>query len=102
MNAAELMDAHTLELLEFNKVRELVAGYAACSLGKELARQIEPGTEGQMIRAELALGSEMVAALGLGQTPPFSGLHDVRLLARRAAIGATLAAEQLLEVAETL
>ena len=33
------MDAHTLELLEFHKVRELLAGYAACSLGKELARQ---------------------------------------------------------------
>ena len=32
-----LMDAHTLELLEFNKVRELLAGYAASSLGKDLA-----------------------------------------------------------------
>ena len=30
------MDAHTLELLEFNKVRELVAGYAACALGKDV------------------------------------------------------------------
>ncbi len=32
------MDAHTLELLEFAKVLELVAGYASCSLGKDLAR----------------------------------------------------------------
>src|SRR5207253_8063636 len=49
-----------------------------------------------------ALVSEMADALGQGQSPPFGGLHDVRLLARRAAIGAMLAAEQLLEVAETL
>ncbi len=96
------MDAHTLELLEFHKVRELLAGYAACSLGKELALQVEPGTDAGTIAAELALVTEMVEALGQGQSPPFGGLHDVRLLVRRAAIGAMLTAEQLLEVADTL
>ena len=44
----------------------------------------------------------MTRALGEGQGPPFGGLHDVRLLARRAAIGSMLTAEQLLEVADTL
>src|ERR1700736_4179923 len=102
MNDTVIMDAHTLELLEFGKVRELLAGYAACSLGKELAHQVEPATDADGIRAELVLVSEMVEALGQGQFPPFGGLHDVRLLARRAAIGAMLTAEQLLEVADTL
>jgi len=96
------MDAHTLELLQFNKVRELVAGYAASSLGAELARQIEPSTDLEAIRQELNLVTEMSTALGLGQAPPFAGLHDVRLLARRAAIGTMLTAEQLLEVGESL
>jgi DNA mismatch repair protein MutS2 len=96
------MDAHTLELLEFDKVRELLAGYAACSLGKELARQLEPGTDAAAIRAEIALVSELADALGQGLAPPFAGLHDVRLTVRRAAIGAQLTAEQLLEAAETL
>lgn len=96
------MDVHTLGLLEFDKVRELLAGYSACSLGKELARQLEPGTELERIRAELALVSEVAEALGLGLTPPFGGLHDVRLIVRRAAIGAALSAEQLLQVADTL
>ena len=74
------MDAHTLELLEFDKVRELLAGYAACSLGKDLARQVEPrGRRWTKVRAELALVTEMVEALGQGQAPPFGGLHDVRL-----------------------
>jgi DNA mismatch repair protein MutS2 len=100
--ATVLMDAHTLELLEFGKVRELLAGYAACSLGKELARQVEPLTDAERIRTELALVSEMVEAVGLGQSPPFGGLHDVRLTVRRAAIGSMLTVEQLLEVAETL
>jgi DNA mismatch repair protein MutS2 len=102
MNATVSMDAHTLELLEFGKVRELLAGYAFSSLGKELARHLEPLTDADKIRSELALVGEMVEALGHGQTPPFVGLHDVRLVVRRAAIGATLAVEQLLEVADTL
>ena len=88
------MDAHTLELLEFHKIRELVASYAYCSLGKDLALQAEPSTDADAIRAELALVSEMVEVLGQGQSPPFSGLTDVRLLSRRAAIGAMLTADQ--------
>ncbi len=96
------MDAHTLDLLEFGKIREIVAGYAACSLGKELARQIEPGFDLQTIRNEQALVTEMSEAISEGQSPPFGGLRDVRLLVRRAAIGSMLTAEQLLEVSETL
>jgi DNA mismatch repair protein MutS2 len=96
------MDAHTLDLLGFDKIRELLAGYAASSLGADLARQLEPSTDPAVIRQELTLTTEMVEALGLGQTPPFAGLHDVRLLARRAAIGTMLSAEQLVEVAESL
>src|SRR5262249_7593727 len=71
-------------------------------LGKELARQLEPSTDAPKIRAELALVSEMADALGQGMSPPFGGLHDVRLTVRRAAIGAALTAEQLLELADTL
>src|SRR5262245_47096172 len=100
--ASPIHDAHTLELLEFDKVRELLAGYAACSLGKERASSVEPGTEAGKIRHELALVTEMATALGEGQAPPFAGLHDVRLTLRRAAIGAQLSVEQLLEVADTL
>jgi DNA mismatch repair protein MutS2 len=96
------MDAHTLELLEFHKIRERVASYAFCSLGKELALQAEPGTNADTIRGELALVTEMVEALDQGHSPPFAGLSDVRMLARRAAIGAMLSADQLLEVAAAL
>src|SRR5262249_58395021 len=96
------MDPHTLDLLEFDKVREVLSGYAASSLGKELARRLGPSTEAEKIRKDLALVSEMTTALGLGQAPPFGGLHDVRLLVRRAGIGSMLTAEQLLEVSDTL
>jgi DNA mismatch repair protein MutS2 len=99
---AALMDAHTLELLGFDKLRALLATYTASSLGRDLAQQIEPGTDADAIRKEISLTSQMVEAIGLNQSPPFAGLHDVRLLARRAAIGTMLTAEQLIEVAEAL
>ena len=62
MNEMVEMDLHTLELLEFGKVRELLSGYAASSLGKELARQLEPSLDADAIRAELTLTTEMVDA----------------------------------------
>jgi DNA mismatch repair protein MutS2 len=96
------MDPHTLELLEFDKIRERLAGFAACSLGKELSRALQPLSDAERIRGELALVSEMVEALAQGHAPPFGGLHDIRLTVRRAQIGAMLSAEQLLEIAETL
>jgi DNA mismatch repair protein MutS2 len=96
------MDAHTLELLEFHKVRELLAGHAASSLGQDLARQVEPSADPRAIQTEQSLVTEMVWALEMDQPPPLAGLRDVRILARRAAIGSMLTAEQLLEVAATL
>ena len=78
------MDAHTLELLEFHKVCELVAGYASGSLGREAARALAPSTDLEAVRQGLALVSEMVMALGLGQSPPLAGVHDIRLTVRRA------------------
>jgi len=96
------MDAHTLELLEFGKLRAIVAEYAATSLGKERATSIEPSTDVEFIRHELVLVNEMIEVLGHGRSPSFGGVHDVRLLVRRAAIGSMLTAEQLLQVADTL
>src|SRR4051812_44300898 len=97
-----LMDAHTLDLLEFDKVRELLAGYAATSLGKELVQALEPSTDLAKVRADLQLVTEMTEALVVGMTPPFGGLRDVRMLVRRAAIGSMLTAPELLDVKDAL
>jgi len=96
------MDAHTLELLGFDKLRALLAGYTASSLGADLAKQIEPSTELAVVRKEISLVTEMVDALAREQPPPFAGLRDVRLVARRAGLGTMLTAEQLIDVAEAL
>src|SRR4051812_9063706 len=96
------MDSHALSVLEFTKVINLVAGYSATSMGRELVERIEPVTDRAEIQSRLALVSEMVHVLGQGHTPPLSGVTDVRLLVRRASIGSMLTAEQLQDVASVL
>jgi DNA mismatch repair protein MutS2 len=96
------MDSHTLELLEFKKIRTLLAARAACSLGKAAATGIEPGVEPGEIHARQSLTTEMVEALGSSLKPPFGGLHDIRHLARRASKESVLEAEELAETVETL
>ncbi|WP_435017548.1 endonuclease MutS2 [Tundrisphaera sp. TA3] len=96
------MDAHTLELLEFDKVRALVAAQAACSLGKDAALRMEPSIDPGEIRNRQALTTEMADALASGLTPPFGGLHDIRAVVRRAQVGGMLAAEDFAVIVETL
>jgi len=96
------MDAHTLELLDFDKIRGLVATYAACSLGKDAARRLEPGTDPGIVRHQQALTTEMAEALASGLSPPLGGLHDIRANVRRAQVGATLTPEELAETVEVL
>jgi DNA mismatch repair protein MutS2 len=96
------MDTHTLELLEFDKIRALVAARAACSLGKGSALGMEPSVEPGEIRSRQALTTEMTEALASGLTPPFGGLHDIRPQVRRAQTGAMLDAEELAQAVETL
>jgi DNA mismatch repair protein MutS2 len=96
------MDTHTLEILEFDRIRGLLASYAACSLGKEAARALEPSRDPAEVHARLALTTEMADALAAGVSPPLGGVHDIRAAVRRAATGATLAPEELAEVVEVL
>lgn len=96
------MDAHTLELLEFSKIREIVAGYAMTTLGKELARSLRPSTDLDALRQAHLEVTEMVEALLANQAPPLGGLSDIRLLVRRASIGSMLSASELLQVKEVL
>jgi DNA mismatch repair protein MutS2 len=96
------MDQHTLDLLDFAKIRELVAFRAACSLGKDAARSLEPVGDPAEIHSRIALTTEMVEALNCGLHPPFGGLHDIRRNVARAQVGSMLEAEELAEIVETL
>ncbi len=96
------MDTHTLELLEFEKIRVLVAARAACSLGKDCASRMEPSRDPGEIQHRQLQTTEMADALTSGLNPPFGGLHDIRADVRRAQIDATLSPEELAQIVESL
>ncbi len=100
--ASVAFDLHTLELLQFPKIREMTASYCFTSLGKERAFQMNWVDSFDVLRDEILLVTEMVKSLSLDQAPPFAGLSDIRLLARRASIGSQLTAEQLLQISDAL
>jgi DNA mismatch repair protein MutS2 len=96
------MDPHTLNLLEFSKVRDLVTGYTVTSLGKELVQKLEPLKDIERITHQINLVTEMAEALSAKHIPPLSGVSDIRLLLRRASIGSSLTATELNQVKEVL
>ncbi|MFO0815171.1 MAG: DNA strand exchange inhibitor protein [Gemmatales bacterium] len=95
-------DSHTLELLEFGKIRDLVAGYTVTSLGKELAHKLEPLSQLEQIEKQISLVTEMTEALSARHVPPLSGVSDVRLLLRRATIGSSLTPTEINQVKDVL
>lgn len=96
------MDKHTLELLEYDKVRAIVASYAGSTLGKELASELQPLVDADAIELELRLTTEMVEALQAKLTPPLGGLRDVRQPVKRAQLGVLLEIDQLLDIRDVL
>ena len=95
-------DAHSLRVLEFDRIIALLAERAASTLGAERARALLPspvtafGREGQQETAEARL---VAARHGL---MPLGGIHDVRPLLVRAEIGQSLTPHDLLNLASTL
>src|SRR5271157_5661766 len=81
------MDTHTLDLLEFAKIRTLLAARTACSLGKEAALGLQPVSDLAEIHDRQVLTTEMVEARRSGLSPPLGGLHDIRAHVRRAQVG---------------
>lgn len=96
------MDAHTLEKLDFNRIRELLSQGAQCGLGQELARRVQPSRRSSQVLLwleQLRQFSRWVDAHGL---PPFGGIRDVRALVKKAVPPARLEPEEFADLASTL
>jgi DNA mismatch repair protein MutS2 len=96
------LDERTLHSLEYDKIRELVAAQAACSLGKQRARALMPSADAEAIEGGLREAAEARALMGKLGPFPFGGLTDVSPLVARARIGAVLEGEELNRVQDAL
>jgi DNA mismatch repair protein MutS2 len=97
------MPADSLRLLEFGKVKRLLAAYAVTSRGKRLAEGLEPMPVLRDAAYAVQETSEMARAMAGSFTLPIGPVEDVSLTADRArAGGAPLEPQALWRVAECL
>jgi DNA mismatch repair protein MutS2 len=95
------LHAATMNALEFPKVQQALASYAACQLGKELAQALKPLASVTLIKQAQKETTEAKAIIRRGVAIPFGGIVDVRYLLRRAENGGVLRPDDLTAIAQT-
>jgi DNA mismatch repair protein MutS2 len=96
------VDNKSLEMLEFHRIREILAGFTSFSSSRELALNLEPLFDYDRISQLLQQSAE--ARHLLAEEPAFSigGAHDIREAARTAVLGKILEPLTLVEIQQTL
>jgi len=91
-----------LQVLEYDRLLEKLAGYANSTAGAELCLAIKPMAEQSDLRLALAQTSEMRAILDFDQAIPLGAFPDLRpLLKKLAMAGSSLSSESLVAIAQT-
>jgi len=96
------MDEKTLHLLEFDRVLDRLADYAAFSASEELARGLRPLTLLEKVQERLALTREARLLLSVNDSISLGGSRDIRPQVDLAAHGGVLTAAELLDIKNTL
>ena len=96
------MNERALRVLEFTKIRDMLAGYALSDPGKEKCRNLAPLDDFTEVNRALDETEEAVATLAYVGGNPLISFNDVSEYLSLAEKGSTLSQKALLSVAETL
>ncbi|OGO44522.1 MAG: hypothetical protein A2Z05_00900 [Chloroflexi bacterium RBG_16_60_22] len=96
------MDEKSLEMLEFPRIREILAGYTSFSASRELATSLRPQADYQEISRLLSQTAEARSLLTLDRGFSIGGVLDVRETVKMASLQGILEPPSLLEVQQTL
>ncbi len=97
------MNQHTLDILEYDKIRELLVSYTASGLGAKLAQEIQPLTDLHRIERLIAETTELKRLLSPDRYLPLGGLHDLFPILEKLDEGADiLVIEEIMSVKDTL
>jgi len=91
-----------LELLEFHKVRETLAGFTSFSASRELALNLVPLLDEEKVRLRLNESAEARRLLSLSPDTDVGEVTDIRETVKMAALGKVLPPKSLLEIQKTL
>ena len=97
------MDGDIERILEFDKIKGIIAGYCASGLGKSLAQKLKPLTDITRIQRMLNICSEVKDIKLAGDKLSLGGLRDIRRLMKKAEVsGAILEPQELLDILSTI
>ena len=91
-----------LELLEFHKIKEIVAGFASFSASRQLALNLNPLLDGEDVRLLLRQSAEARRLLSRSPDIHIGEVLDIREVVKMAAQGKVLEPQALLEIQKTL
>ena len=96
------MGDRDLELLEFHKIREILAGFTSFSASRELALNLTPLQDEEEVRLRLRQSAEARRLLSLSPDTHIGEVADIREVVKMAARGKILDPQSLLEIQKTL
>lgn len=96
------MDNKSLEMLEFPRIREILAGFTSFSASRELAITLEPQHDYEHLSLLLRQTGEARQILSLDPGFSIGGVLDIREAAKMAALESVLEPQTLLEIQQTL
>ena len=92
----------SLKILELPAVLELLAAEAVSETATETARTLRPYSDIHTVQMNISETTGAKNMMVLRQSPPFSGVKDIRGSVKRADMGGALNTRELLDVAELL
>ena len=96
------MGDRDLELLEFHKIREILAGFTSFSASRDLALNLTPLSDEEEVRLRLRQSAEARRLLSLSPDAHIGEISDIREMVKMAALGKVLPPKSLLEIQRTL
>lgn len=92
------MDQRAKRVLEYDKIIERLAAHGGSSLARQRIREMEPNTDGRIIKDLLAETSEALEVIVKKGPLPLGNFYDIRPALELSKKGGTLTMKQLLEV----
>lgn len=96
------MDEHSLRVLEYPRIIELLAERTSNPMGREAALALTPSSLPEVVQRRLRETAEACQLLEKGNGMPLGGIRDIREAVNRAAIEMLLTPTELLDVAQTV
>ena len=94
------MEKETYKIMEYDRIREMLADRASSRIGKEQAETLEPSSDFDEVAEWLAETTEAVTVLETAM-PPFGGIVDIRPLLKKAKMGVVLDLDEIMNTMST-